>query len=775
MAGPSAAEDALRTTLERTQRQLLAVSRAGQLEALAAGDVDGAVQQITELAARATGCARVNAWLFNDDETELYCIDLYEADVARHSAGLVLREPDFRPEFEFLKTSRYVDADDPLTDPRTAGYVQPYLTPLGITSMLDVVVRVSGRNLGLLCFEHVNQPHHWQGDEVAFACQLADKIGLVLATRTRMESERRLRDSEAALAEAQAIAHLGSWEYDIPRDTLTWSDETFRIFGLTRETFAPTYSAFFSRLHADDRAQVEAAFRTSLSSETDYVVDHRIILDDGTVRHVTEHGRTTRDADGHPVRSVGTVQDITDRKRAEQQLQLANTIFATQMETSPDGILVVDADARILSSNQRFADMWNLPADLLSSGDDGPVLAAVLSQVKDPAAFRTRVEHLYATHGESGHEEIETTDARIIERHTSPLRAQSGTYLGRVWFFRDITDRRRAEARMRHTARHDGLTGLANRLVFKEAVEQAVARARRGARGFAILCLDLDHFKDINDTLGHPAGDQLLQQVAVRLRAACRVTDTVARFGGDEFAVIVSDVGEPADVAKVAASLIDAVTRPFEIEAGEVRTGASIGITLYSPEEPDAEVLLSQADLALYRAKSDGRGVYEFFTPAMALEVRTRVTLGTQLRDAIATNQLLLHYQPQVHIYTGQIVGVEALVRWRHPDRGLMEPSVFIPIAEQNGLIGALTVWVLRESCRQAKAWRDAGLRVETIAVNLSALQFRTPQILERDVLAVVEASGLPTGVVELELTETALMAASREQSDILTRLRATA
>jgi diguanylate cyclase (GGDEF)-like protein/PAS domain S-box-containing protein len=767
------AESVLRETLERTQAQLLASSRVSQMEALAAGDVNTVVQEISELAARTTGCARINAWLFNEDESELHCIDLFDAKTSLHTAGMVLREPEFRAEFAVLKHSRYVDADDPLTDPRTAGYIEPYLKPLGITSMLDAVVRVAGHNLGLLCFEHVGRAHHWEGDEIAFACQMADKIGLTIVTSRRLESERRLRESESALAEAQSIAHLGNWELDVASAALTWSDETYRIFGLTRDTFTPTYEGVLSRIHPDDRAMVDRTYRSSLL-QRDLSVDHRIVLNDGTVRHVAEHARTFTDATGRAIRSVGTVQDITNRKTGEEQLHLANTILRTQMETSPDAILVVDATGRILSFNQRFIELWSVPRELAEAGEDGPLLAAVVAQIADSSAFVTRVQHLYAHPDEAGHDEIELRDGRIVDRLTAPLRAGSEASLGRVWFFRDVTDRKRVEARIRHTARHDGLTGLVNRLVFKEAIDQAIARARRGAKAFAVLYLDLDRFKDINDSLGHAAGDELLVQVGARLRAACRTTDTVARFGGDEFAVIASDACSPADAAALATTLIDALSRPFQLAAGEIRTGASIGIAMFAAADAatDPEMLLSQADVALYRAKEDGRGLLAFFTEALDKEVRTRVALTSQLREAIACNQLVLHYQPQVQLATGRIIGVEALVRWRHPDRGLIEPSAFVPIAEHSGLIGALSMWVLRESCRQAKAWRDAGFDLGTIAVNLSALQFKAPQLLEHSVLTIVAESGLPATCLELELTETALMAASREPSHILTRLR---
>jgi diguanylate cyclase (GGDEF)-like protein/PAS domain S-box-containing protein len=560
----------------------------------------------------------------------------------------------------------------------------------------------------------------------------------------------------------------------VPQEQVTWSEETYRIFGVDRASFVPSFDAVLARTHPDDRDHVGQRRRDVLAGLGDYAIDHRIMLDDGAVRHVHERGRLFPGAEGRSLRAVGTVQDITERKRTEETLLFANTLLKTEMETSPDAIIVVDERGRIRSHNRRFAQMWDVPIEVLESGEGASVMAAVTARVTDPEGFRDRVAHLYRYPEEEGHDEIETIDGRFIDRHTASLRLPSGRFLGRVWYFRDITDRKRAEAEIRHSATHDALTGLANRAVFKVAVGQAMARARRYGTSVALLSLDLDHFKDVNDTQGHQGGDELMRQVAIRLRASCRATDMIARFGGDEFAVVASDLVDPAEAAILARALIAAVSEPFQVQGNEVRTGASVGIATYTDGQGDAETLLSHADVALYRAKAEGRETYRFFTDAMDQELRMRVLLGGQLRTAIQSGELFLLYQPQVNVRTGRITGVEALVRWRHPDRGLLEPALFIPIAERSGLIALLSQWVLRESCRQARAWLDAGLELDRLAVNLSALQFKAPFELERDVVSTLEATGLSPHHLELEITETALMVASRdsEEADVLSRLR---
>jgi diguanylate cyclase (GGDEF)-like protein/PAS domain S-box-containing protein len=337
---------------------------------------------------------------------------------------------------------------------------------------------------------------------------------------------------------------------------------------------------------------------------------------------------------------------------------------------------------------------------------------------------------------------------------------------------RDISERKQAEAQIHHMARYDALTGLPNRRIFMEALVQTAVRARRDGRLFAVLFLDLDHFKDVNDTLGHPAGDELLRSVAARLRGVMRESDFVARFGGDEFAVLTGDVREPADAAALATKTIEALEAPFDIHGNEIRIGTSIGIAL-GAAGADVEALMAHADVALYRAKAEGRGGFKFFDDAMDTEIRARVKLIAELRTAIEQGQLFIKYQPQVELTSGHVIGVEALVRWRHPERGVLGPDLFITAAEGSGLIVGLGHTVLREACRQARAWNDAGLLPATVAVNLSGAELRAPAELEEFILRTLTETGLPAEHLEIELTETILMEACGALHETLARLRA--
>ncbi len=457
---------------------------------------------------------------------------------------------------------------------------------------------------------------------------------------------------------------------------------------------------------------------------------------------------------------------------ARSKLEFANMLLKTEFEASPDGILVVDGDRKILSCNQRFLELWGLDGDAIHRYD-GHALATASTVIKDPDRFLERVEFLYDHPAENGVDEIEFLDGRFVDRRTAALESPDGAYLGRVWYFRDISKRKRAELRAIEMANFDVLTGLTNRSVFVATLGRAIAEADRVKKTFAVIYLDLDHFQDINDTLGHPVGDGLLRAVANRLRSNMRAGDTLARFGGDEFAVLVADLEDPAVAGFVADKLLAALAVPFEFEQREIRTGASIGIDVYGPDSAQPETLLAHADVALYRAKSEARGGYRFFTDAMDDAVRERVTLGAELRSAVARGQLFLLYQPQVAIGTGRIIGVEALVRWQHPERGTLGPELFIPVAERTGNIVALGRWALHTACRQARSWLDAGIAPVPIAVNVSGLQFKSPLELEADVTTALAEARLPPRLLEIELTESALMDVTTDHSDALGRLRA--
>jgi diguanylate cyclase (GGDEF)-like protein/PAS domain S-box-containing protein len=361
---------------------------------------------------------------------------------------------------------------------------------------------------------------------------------------------------------------------------------------------------------------------------------------------------------------------------------------------------------------------------------------------------------------------------RWVENRYVPVRDKEGRLIEVEGIIIDITERKTAEDKITLLARTDGLTGLANRATFTERLAQSFAAAQRGALPFAILYLDLDKFKPVNDSFGHPIGDLLLQQVAQRLSSCTRATDLVARLGGDEFAVLQGEITDLASAGALAAKIQTVLARPFVLNGNEVRISVSIGISPYVVGNTGPDAMLVQADLALYRSKDEGRNQYHFHSNELDLEVLDRVTLAGEIMGAIDQGEFELHYQPQVELSSRNIVGMEALVRWNHPARGRLAPGLFIPIAEKTGTIVALGHWVLDQACRQMSLWRAEGLTLPVIAVNLSLLQLKHGQELVHDVTETLAKWGLVASDLEFDVTEATLARLTWAQNEVLPQLR---
>jgi len=360
-----------------------------------------------------------------------------------------------------------------------------------------------------------------------------------------------------------------------------------------------------------------------------------------------------------------------------------------------------------------------------------------------------------------------------IEIMLSPQESPKGTLI--IASIRDITQRKKSEEQlveMSHSAQHDILTHLPNRLLLYDRITHAISFAQRQRKQLAVLFVDLDHFKRINDSLGHAVGDKLLQSVAGRLTASVRRSDTVSRLGGDEFVVLLSQIEHPEDAAFSARKILAALIAPHQIDKTDLNINVSIGVSTYPGDGRDAQSLMNSADAALYDAKEHGRNTYRFFRPEMHARVVERQSLEGSLRAALGRHEFFLHYQPKINLMSGEIAGVEALLRWMHPERGLVPPLQFVPIAEECGLITSIGQWVLLEACRQARAWRDLGLRAVPLAVNVSAVEFLAKNFLS-GVRAILIATGIEPHNLELELTESVLMLDAESTVDTLHALKA--
>ena len=444
--------------------------------------------------------------------------------------------------------------------------------------------------------------------------------------------------------------------------------------------------------------------------------------------------------------------EASQRELHEQEFRLN-----TAINNMSQGLLLFDSSERIVVCNHRYIEMYGLSPDVVKSGCSFRDL--ILHREKT-GTFKGDIDEYHSTllsnlaHGKTTQMQIDLPDGRSIQIVNRPL--ADGGWLAT---HEDVTEQRRSEAKIAYLAHHDALTGLANRAAVGQKIEEATARHRRWGEPFSVLLLDLDRFKYVNDTLGHPAGDALLREVAMRLKTCLRETDVLGRLGGDEFAIIqAAEFNQREAAIKFADRIIGIVAKPFSIDGNEVNIGTSIGIALAPEHASSADDLLKMADMALYRAKSIGRNSYRFFDAAMTEAADARREVETELRHAIQNDQLTLHYQPIIDGKTLKICGAEALIRWRHPTKGVIFPDQFIPLAEETGLIGQIGEWVLHAACVEAATW-PADVKV---AVNLSPVQFRKAN-LNDVVMDALAQSGLPPQRLELEITETALIESAAE------------
>lgn len=456
--------------------------------------------------------------------------------------------------------------------------------------------------------------------------------------------------------------------------------------------------------------------------------------------------------------------DITSRKQAEEQIRLFEKVFANANEA----ILISDANNRILSVNPAFTELTGYTAAEVIGRN--PSMFA--SGQMDADFYR----EMWASLEANGKWQGEVVDRRKNGElfaewlSISAVRDDSARLTHYIALMSDISERKAAEERMTYLAQHDVLTGLPNRMLFQDRLLQAITYAERQQSNVALLFLDLDRFKNVNDTLGHQVGDQLLQEVTRRIRECVRSSDTVSRQGGDEFVIMLPNLGELGDILPVVNKLIESIASPYELAGHVLHITTSVGVSVYPQDGSDIETLIKHADTAMYQAKEAGRNGYRFFTTEMNRAVARRVGLENKLRGALKRGELLLHYQPQVDLVSGQVIAAEALVRWQHPEEGLIAPVEFIPIAEETGMIVPIGEWVLNEACRQNQEWRNMGLRDIVVAVNLSPLQFQERNLTET-ISAALSRSGMPASALELEITESAMMKNPQQAIDMLNKI----
>ncbi len=588
---------------------------------------------------------------------------------------------------------------------------------------------------------------------------LLNKYSLKRAIRYAIERKHATEDmqnSEARFRTFFEMAGAGAAEVDPATGGFMKVNDRFcTITGYSREELLTM--TFRDITHPDDQEADKSNFKLLVNGELSIQREEkRYIRKGGQVVWVYVSGAVVRDAGGKPVRAIGIIQDITEQKKAEQALRFSEERFKFTMDAAELGVWDMNLSDRSIWRSRRYDQIFGY-AEPLPRWNADAFLEHVLPEDRE-AVDRNLQEALTGTQECNIECRIRRADGAVcwiwVRGRIADGEAGQKRMLGIVL---DITRHKQLEDDIKHMAQHDVLTGLPNRRLFQEIIAVEAADAKRYGKKLAILFLDLDHFKDVNDTLGHEAGDELLKEAAEKIRSTIRGSDTLARIGGDEFNVLLADFSQIGDISDVVGKIADCFRSPFLVAGQEVTVTASIGVSIYPDDSEEIDSLLRYADRAMYRAKEWGRNTYQFYNAMNTAGPSERMKLEKRLRQSLARKEMVVYYQPQLNLETRRMESAEALVRWRHPDLGILEPKEFIQAARDTGYISDIDAWVLKNVCEQLKTWRDAGLPEIRITVNVSARGFHSPGFVNtvRDIIA---KTGVPASSLSLEITESMAM-----------------
>jgi diguanylate cyclase (GGDEF)-like protein/PAS domain S-box-containing protein len=632
---------------------------------------------------------------------------------------------------------------------------------VGMRGAFHFPVIAGGNTIGVVAFNSrkVREPDERLLQAVRV---IGSQIGQFLQRKQAEEILRRFRVAMDLSADLILLVDRASIRY------IDVNDAACCELGYSREellTMGPP--DIFSKSREEMSRLYERMFASELNAPIVRGVYRR---KDGSQLQVEAFPRAVRSASGDIIVSIA--RDITERLAAEEALRKSNERFNLAVLATNDIIWDWDLLKDELWRNENFTAVFGYRPDGIGAGIDSSY-GCIAPEDRERVASGIRA--VIDSAGESWSDEYrfrrrDGSYAHVLDRgHV--IRDPSGRAVRMIGAMADITARKRAEERIQYLGTHDGLTSLPNRVMFSQLLNLAIPHARRHNRSFAVMFIDLDRFKIINDTLGHEAGDKLLQETAARFAGCLRASDVVARLGGDEFVVLVQEVSEAEQVAAVARKLLSAAIKPIVLLGQECRVTASIGICMYPADAADEQSLMKNADIAMYLAKEQGKNNFQFYSEDIRIQSLERLTLETSLRLALERNEFFLHYQAKLDLKTKEITGVEALLRWQHPDLGMVTPVQFIPIAEETGLIVSIGRWVLRTACAQNVAWQQDGLPPLCMAVNLSARQFGDENLLQ-DIVTVLEESGMRPELLELELTESMVMRDPEQARRLLTAIK---
>jgi len=577
-----------------------------------------------------------------------------------------------------------------------------------------------------------------------------------------------LEQRERSLLQTERLARIGSWYDDVLNNCITFTPQAGEIFELSPQITQVSLEHYIAYLHPEDKDRVISTLQHSLKTLQPSDMTYRICTPSGLVKVIHGIGEILVNENGIAVARVGTVQDITEAHAREQRLQQSARVFESTMEgvviTNPDGLIEAVNPAFSTITGYSEEEVRGRSVDMLNpERRQRNVLQDIRREVQEKGFWRDEVWNR-RKNGEVFPQFLTVTSVRDERQAISHY----------VAVFADISRQKESEQQLDYLAHYDSLTGLPNRSSLLVKLQTAIDLATQKRRKVAVITIDLDHFKHINDSLGHPAGDRLLQECARRLRERLRDSDTVVRQGGDEFVVVLENIVSEDQVRRVAEIIQQLFASAFDVGIGrELFIGASLGITLFPDHGRDVTQLISNADVAMYQAKSKGRNHYQFYTNDLTQAATDRLELGNELRHALQRDdELQLHYQPQVCIRSGRVTGVEALIRWQHEQEGMIQPGRFLPVAEDNGLMPELDSWVLNKACRQLALWQQQGIAPLILAVNITQPTFVAGGLVER-LKALLDIYQLDPSWLELEITEGALLEPTAQVLSTIAGLKA--